>query len=41
MEILFELIGELLTTTAITKELKYAGVALLLIIITSLYIYLT
>ena len=41
MEILFELIGELLTTTAITKELKYAGIALLLIIGIGTYLYLT
>jgi len=31
MEGLFLIIGELLTTTAVTKEWKYAGIALVLI----------
>ena len=39
MEAIFEIIGELLTTTCITKEFKYAGLALILIggIFTYLY----
>lgn len=41
MEGLFLIIGELLTTTAVTKEWKYAGIALVLICGIFAYIYFT
>jgi len=41
MESIFEIIGELLTTTCITKDLKYAGFALILIGGVFAYLYYT